>query len=226
MSPETPEQKLAFIRTGIAAAAAGAVSPAPDIRLIAISKTRTGEDITPLIAAGQRDFGENRVQEAKAKWPPLRERYPGLTLHLVGPLQTNKVREAAELFDVIHSLDREKLADALKAELTARPQPLDLFVQVNIGEEPQKAGIAPRQCRDFVRHCIDTLKLPVIGLMCIPPADENPAAFFALTRTLAEACGVEKLSMGMSGDFETAIRFGASHVRIGTALFGARLTHE
>ena len=162
------------------------------------------------------------MQEAKAKWPELRARYSGIELHLIGALQTNKVRDALALFDVIHSLDRLRLAQALKTGLQNSPRTVRLFVQVNTGEEPQKAGIAPKEAAAFVRHCRDDLQLPVIGLMCIPPADEEPALHFALLRNLAGECGLEFLSMGMSEDFETAIRFGATHVRVGTAIFGRR----
>lgn len=175
-----------------------------------------------MLDAGHRIFGENRVQEAKSKWPELRARYPGIELHLIGALQTNKVREAVALFDVVHSLDRLHLAEVLKNELERSRRAVRLLVQVNTGQEPQKGGMAPREAVDFVRHCRDELLLPVIGLMCIPPADEEPALHFALLRKLADECGLEFLSMGMSEDFETAIHFGATHVRIGTAIFGAR----
>lgn len=176
----------------------------------------------PVLGAGHRIFGENRVQEARSKWPDLRARYPGIELHLIGPLQTNKVRDAVALFDVIHSLDRLHLAQVLKTELEKSPRAIRLFVQVNTGEEPQKAGIAPTEAVAFVHHSRDELQLPVIGLMCIPPADEEPALHFALLKKLAADAGVEFLSMGMSDDFETAIRFGATHVRVGTAIFGSR----
>jgi pyridoxal phosphate enzyme (YggS family) len=164
------------------------------------------------------------VQEAKAKWPSLQAEFPGIELHLVGPLQTNKVREALELFDVIHSLDRLKLAEALKAELSKRGsgKTLRLFVEVNTGEEAQKAGVAPKETAGFVKLCRDELGLPVIGLMCIPPLDEEPALHFALLKKLARESGLASLSMGMSADFETAIRFGATHVRVGSAIFGER----
>ena len=164
-----------------------------------------------------------RSQEARAKWPALRAGYPGIELHLIGPLQTNKVAEAVETFDAIQSLDRPKLASALKAEIAKTGKAPQLFVQVNTGEEPQKAGIAPKDTGAFVRHCRDDLGLPITGLMCIPPVGEEPALHFALLQKLARECGLASLSMGMSGDFETAIRFGATHVRVGTAIFGGRV---
>ncbi|MDE2476852.1 MAG: YggS family pyridoxal phosphate-dependent enzyme [Alphaproteobacteria bacterium] len=215
-------ENLKSVYARIEAARRSAVAPAAEIRLIAVSKTHPAERIVPVLDAGHRIFGENRVQEAKSKWPELRARYPGIELHLIGALQTNKVREAVALFDVVHSLDRLHLAEVLKNELERSRRAVRLLVQVNTGQEPQKGGIAPRETVDFVRHCRDELLLPVIGLMCIPPPDEEPALHFALLRKLADECGLEFLSMGMSDDFETAIRFGATHVRIGTAIFGAR----
>jgi pyridoxal phosphate enzyme (YggS family) len=192
------------------------------ITLIAVSKTHGEERIRPVLEAGHRVFGENRVQEAKAKWPALRAAFPDIALHLVGPLQSNKVADAVALFDAIHSLDRVKLADALAAEVARSGRTPQLFVQVNTGEEPQKAGVAPRDAKAFVHLCRDEKQLPVVGLMCIPPVDENPAPHFALLQKLARETGLAQLSMGMSEDFTTAIRFGATHVRIGTAIFGAR----
>jgi hypothetical protein len=180
------------------------------------------ERIWPLLEAGHRMFGESRVQEAKAKWPELRAAYPDVQLHLIGPLQTNKVREAAELFDAIHSVDRRRVADALKAEISRSGRSPLLFIQVNTGEEPQKAGIAPQNAPAFISYCRDELTLPVRGLMCIPPADEPPAPHFALLRKVSAENGLPLLSMGMSDDFETAIKFGATHVRVGSALFGER----
>lgn len=217
-----PAENLKAVLARIEAARRSAITPAGEIGLIAVSKGQDRARILCLLEAGHRIFGENRVQEAKAKWPDLRARFSDLELHLIGPLQTNKVREAVALFDAIHSLDRPRLADALKAELEQTRKPLELFVQVNTGEEPQKAGIAPKETVSFVRHCRDALTLPVIGLMCIPPQGEEPALHFALLRKLARECGLSCLSMGMSQDYETAIRFGATHVRIGTAIFGAR----
>ncbi len=198
------------------------MAPAPSTTLVAVSKTHGEEKIRPLLEAGQRVFGENRVQEAKAKWPALKADYPDVELHLIGPLQSNKTAEAVALFDCIQTLDRPKLAHALAAEMEKAGKRVPLFVQVNTGAEPQKAGIAPEDAAAFIALCRDELKLPVEGLMCIPPAEENPAPHFALLAKLARENGLAKLSMGMSGDFETAVKFGATHVRVGSALFGAR----
>ena len=217
-----PAENLKAVLARIDAARKGAVAPAEEVRLIAVGKAHGPERILPVLEAGHRIFGENRVQEAKAKWPELQARFAQVELHLIGPLQTNKVREAVQLFDCIHSLDRLRLAEALKGELEKTGKRLTLFVEVNIGEEAQKAGIAPKETAAFVRHCRDVLMLPVAGLMCIPPADEEPALHFALLRKLARECGLSYLSMGMSEDFETAIRFGATSVRVGSAVFGAR----
>jgi pyridoxal phosphate enzyme (YggS family) len=196
---------------------------APDgVHLVAVSKTHDAEACLEALAAGQRIFGENRVQEAQGKWPALRARYSDLELHLIGPLQTNKVADAIALFDIVESLDREKLARALAAERDkGKPLPR-LYIQVNTGEEEQKAGIGPKEAPDFIAFCRDELRLPVEGLMCIPPLDEEPAPHFALLTKLAREHGFKTISMGMSGDFEIAIRFGATHVRIGTAIFGER----
>ena len=218
-----PAANLKAVLARIDAARDAAVQPAEKTRLIAVSKGHGPERILPVLEAGQRLFGENRVQEARAKWPDLRARFAGVELHLIGPLQTNKVRDALETFDAIHSLDRPKLAEALKAEIEKTGKRPDLFVEVNIGEETQKAGIAPKETVAFVQHCRDVLQLPVRGLMCIPPADEEPALHFALLKKIARECGLSYLSMGMSDDFETAIRYGATHVRIGTAIFGERM---
>ena len=223
MSPEqSPAEALASILARIETARKKAVSPAAFTQLVAVSKTHGAERVRPLIEAGQRCFGENRVQEAKAKFPALKDEYPDLELHLIGPLQSNKAREAVEFFDAIHSLDRDKLAHAL-AEARERVGrcPL-LFVQVNTGEEPQKAGVLPKDAPALIHLARNTLKLPVAGLMCIPPAEENPAPHFAFLKKLAADEGLKLLSMGMSSDFETAIAFGATHVRVGSALFGAR----
>jgi len=190
--------------------------------VIAVSKTHAAERIIPLLEEGHRVFGESRVQEARAKWLPLRERFGGIELHLIGPLQTNKVREAVGIFDVIQTLDRQKLAEALKAEFVRCGSSRTILVQVNTGEEPQKAGVAPRNALSFIAWCRDELGLPVHGLMCIPPVGQPPAPHFALLKKIARDCDLPFLSMGMSDDFETAIRFGATHVRIGTAIFGAR----
>ena len=193
-----------------------------DITLVAVSKTHATERIAPAIAAGQQVFGENRVQEAQAKYPDLKARHPDLTLHLIGPLQTNKARDAVRLFDVIETLDRPKLARSLAKEMEKEGRRPACFIEVNTGEEPQKAGVLPGEADTFVALARDELGLPVAGLMCIPPFDEEPAMHFALLRKIAERNGLAGLSMGMSADFETAIRFGATHVRVGTAIFGPR----
>lgn len=192
------------------------------ITLVAVSKTFDADAIRPAIALGQRVFGENRVQEAQGKWPDLREETAGLELHLIGPLQSNKAAEAVALFDVIETVDREKIARALAAEMARQGRSLRLYVQVNTGLEPQKAGIAPDDTVAFVTLCRDELGLVIEGLMCIPPADENPGPHFALLAKLAARCGLDKLSMGMSGDYEVAIGFGATSVRVGSAIFGMR----
>ena len=214
--------RLAAVKARMAAAATAAGRSAGDVRLVAVSKTKTAPEIQPVLAAGQRLFGENRVQEAVAKWPTLRERVPDMELHLIGPLQTNKVPEAVALFDVLQSLDREKLARALAGEMAKRGRRPACFIQVNTGEEPQKAGISPRQADSFIALCRGELGLPVAGLMCIPPVEEEPGLHFALLREIARRNGLAGLSMGMSSDFETAIRHGATHIRVGTAIFGER----
>ena len=192
------------------------------ITLVAVTKTFGGEAIEAAIAAGQRVFGENRVQEAQGKWPELLSRRSDLELHLIGPLQTNKARDAVALFHAIHSVDRDRLAMALAAETDRQGQAPKLFVQVNTGEEPSNAGVSPRDAAEFVDRCRDVHGLAISGLMCIPPFDEPPGPHFALLRKIAEECGLAELSMGMSGDFETAIAFGATHLRLGSALFGER----
>jgi len=192
------------------------------ITLIAVSKTHDAETIRPLIELGQRVFGENRVQEAQGKWPVLRQVFPDVELHLIGPLQSNKAADAVALFDVIHTIDREKIAAAIAKEIEKQNRSLRLFVQVNTGSEPQKAGIDPAATPDFVKRCQDVHGLEITGLMCIPPVKENPGPHFALLRKQAESLGLASLSMGMSSDFETAIELGATHVRVGSALFGAR----
>lgn len=220
-APETAAQRLIAIQSRIARAAARIETGRP-ATLIAVSKTFPVEAIEPLIAAGQRHFGENRVQEAQAKWPALKEKYPDIVLHLIGPLQTNKVREAVALFDVIESVDREKLAKALSVEMERQGRHLPCLVQVNIGAEAQKAGIEPDQASDFVALCRETYGLNVEGLMCIPPVDVPPGPYFGQLAQLAERIGLKTLSMGMSADFETAILMGATQVRVGSALFGQR----
>lgn len=190
--------------------------------LIAVSKTHGMDAIIPVLEAGQRIFGENRVQEAADKWPELREKYDDITLHLIGPLQTNKARQAVKLFDVIQTLDRPKLARTLVRVFEEENKRPNCFIQVNIGAEEQKAGIGPAEADDFIKLCRDELGLPVKGLMCIPPAGEDPVPHFQQMREIAERNGLENLSMGMSGDYEVAIREGATHVRVGTAIFGSR----
>lgn len=215
-------ERLADIQQRIGAAAKGQGRDPGSVTLIAVSKTFEADAIRPVIAAGQRHFGENRVQEAQGKWPALREENPGLILHLIGPLQSNKAKEAVALFNAIHSIDREKIARAVAAEMKKQGKALQLFVQVNTGEEPQKAGVAPRDAVAFVKMCREELGLDIAGLMCIPPVEEEPAVHFAFLAKLAREAGVAGLSMGMSDDFETAVEFGASHVRVGSAIFGGR----
>ena len=213
---------LAEVIRRIASAARGADRDPASVKLIAVSKTFEASHILPVIEAGQRLFGENRVQEAKGKWPALKTQFPDIELHLIGPLQSNKAKDAVQLFDAIHSVDRPKIAHALAEEMTKQGRPLKLFVQVNTGEEPQKAGVSPSEAGSLVRYCTQDLGLPIAGLMCIPPADEEPALHFALLDKLAKELGLAELSMGMSADFETAIQFGATHVRVGSAIFGTR----
>jgi pyridoxal phosphate enzyme (YggS family) len=227
MAPEhgpNPEigTRLQLVRHEIALAAEAAGRDPQDVKLVAVTKTVPASVIEEAIAAGQLRFGENRVQEAHAKWPALKARHPGIELHLIGPLQSNKVREAVALFDAIETLDRPKLARALAEEMMRTGNRPRLFVQVNTGEEPQKAGVAPGETRAFVTLCRETYGLAIDGLMCIPPFDEEPAMHFALLAKLAAGLGIRELSMGMSGDFARAIQFGATYVRIGTAIFGAR----
>ena len=220
--PETAPQRLAGIRDRIAAAEADAGRARGSVTLIAVSKTFDAPDIAPVIDAGQRVFGENRVQEAKGKWPALRAAHDGLEVHLIGPLQSNKAGEAVALFDAIHTIDRDKIAAAVAAEMVKQGRRLRLFVQVNTGAEPQKAGVLPGDAEAFVARCRDVHGLAIDGLMCIPPADEAPAPHFALLAKFAGRLGLPSLSMGMSGDFEIAIAFGATHVRVGSAIFGSR----
>ncbi len=211
---------LAGVNGDIAAAEAGRAPS--DITLVAISKIHDAARITPALEAGHRVFGENRVQEAAAKWPDLKQRFPGVELHLVGPLQTNKVKQAVALFDVIETVDRPKLARALAREMAESGRDLPCYIEINTGEEPQKAGIMPADADGFIALCRDELGLTVAGLMCIPPFDEEPSLHFALLADIARRHGMDDLSMGMSADFETAVRLGATHVRIGTAIFGQR----
>jgi hypothetical protein len=213
---------LEAVKERIAAAARDAGRRPGDIDLIAVSKTFEAADIRPILDAGHRKFGENRVQEAAGKWPGLREEYDGIELHLIGPLQSNKARQAVQLFDVIHTIDRPRIADAIAREMREQGRSLGLYIQVNTGEEPQKAGIPPAGTVEFVAYCRDELRLPIRGLMCIPPVDEEPGVHFALLANLAADSGLEGLSMGMSADYEIAIRFGATAVRVGSAIFGSR----
>ncbi|MGQ0455921.1 MAG: YggS family pyridoxal phosphate-dependent enzyme [Hyphomicrobium sp.] len=218
----TIEARLAAVRRQIGEAAEAAKRDAASVELVAVSKTFSADEVRPALEAGHRAFGENRVQEAQGKWPALRAQYPDLKLHLIGPLQSNKAKDAVALFDAIHTIDRPKIAKAVADEMAAQARRLELFVQVNTGAEPQKAGVMPREAKGFVAMCRKDLKLDVAGLMCIPPVEEEPAVHFAFLAKLAREIGVAGLSMGMSGDFETAIAFGATHVRVGSAIFGAR----
>ncbi|MDE2577702.1 MAG: YggS family pyridoxal phosphate-dependent enzyme [Hyphomicrobiales bacterium] len=218
---ETDLDRLAGVRDKIARAARDCGRKPEAVTLVCVSKTIAAERLGPLVSAGVADFGENRVQEAAGKWPALREGR-ALTLRLIGPLQTNKAREAVALFDVIETLDRPKLAVELAREIDRAGKAPQLFVQVNIGEEPQKAGVAPSQADAFIRSCRDDLNLPIAGLMCIPPADALASPFFALLAKIAKRNGISRLSMGMSADYELAIQLGATEVRVGSAIFGAR----
>jgi PLP dependent protein len=220
-TPDTPAAPLHNINAQIASAAKIARRDAKDIELIAVSKTRSAEEIVPLLAAGHRVFGENRVQEAEAKWPALLAEFPDVQLHLIGQLQSNKAEEAVALFDVIHSLDRPSLALALGKAMRAQHKKVPCFIQVNIGDEPQKGG-CPVAELPALMDSAQTGDIPVIGLMCLPPADIEPAPFFALLAELAARHGLRGLSIGMSDDFTTAIMLGATHIRVGTALFGER----
>jgi PLP dependent protein len=213
---------LAAVRADIARVCRDAGRDPASVTLVAVSKTFDAAAIEPVVAVGQRVFGENRVQEAKAKWPPLKARHSGLELHLVGPLQSNKARDAVALFDAIHSLDRTSLAEALAKEIARQARHPLLFVEINTGGEPQKAGVQPPEAEAFLAACRDRYRLRISGLMCIPPINEAPAPHFALTAQIARRNGIALLSMGMSADFAAAIAFGATHVRVGTAIFGAR----
>ena len=214
--------RLKRVEQEIAEAEESAGREAGSVTLVAVSKTFDGSAIEPVIAAGQRVFGENRVQEAQGKWPQLKRNHPGLELHLIGPLQSNKTADAVALFDVIETVDREKIARTLAQEMEKQQRRPKLLVQVNTGMEPQKAGVAPQGVGEFVARCRDLHGLTIAGLMCIPPLDDNPGPHFALLEKLAREVGVSELSMGMSADFPTAIAFGATSVRVGSAIFGAR----
>jgi len=215
-------ENLQKVTDEIARAAREAGRQVEDVTLVAVSKTFSADEIRPSLKAGQRVFGENRVQEAQAKWPGLREEFPGIELHLIGPLQSNKAKEAVALFDVIETVDREKIASALASEIKKQGKHPRLYVQINTGLEPQKAGIDPREAVAFVKRCREVHGLKIEGLMCIPPVDENPGPHFALLEKLAREAGLAKLSMGMSGDFPIAVAFGATSVRVGSAIFGSR----
>ncbi len=213
---------LSAVEQEIARACKEARRDPTSVTLIAVSKTFDAGAITPVIEAGQRVFGENRVQEAKAKWPGLMSAYPGLALHLIGPLQSNKAKEAVALFDAIHSVDRPSICEALAKEISSQKRQPQLFVQLNTGEEPQKAGVAPADADAFIASCREKYGLEISGLMCIPPVNDAPAPHFALTAKIAARNGLKNLSMGMSADFAVAIQLGATHVRVGSAIFGAR----
>jgi pyridoxal phosphate enzyme (YggS family) len=210
------------VKGRIAEAARSAGRDPASVTLIAVSKTHGADRVRELLVVGQRVFGENRVQEAQEKFPALKAEYPDLELHLIGPLQTNKARDAVVLFDVIQSVDRDRLASSLAKEMGKACRRPACFIQVNTGEEPQKAGVLPGDVDAFVATCRDTYKLPIVGLMCIPPVDEEPALHFALLTKMAARNGLAQVSMGMSADYETAVKLGATHVRVGSALFGAR----
>jgi pyridoxal phosphate enzyme (YggS family) len=214
--------RLAAVRTRIAAAARAANRDPTSVHLVAVTKTFGPDTILPALEAGQRVFGENRVQEAQAKWPALRRQDPDIELHLIGPLQSNKARDAVALFDAIHTIDRPKIAQAVANEMAKQGKRLQLFIEVNTGEEPQKAGVLPKEAAGLLPLCRDDLGLEIAGLMCIPPLDEEPAVHFAFLAKLAGELGLKHLSMGMSADFETAIAFGATHVRVGSEIFGPR----
>jgi len=222
LSAEVITANLAAVRGRIVAATRAAGRPDDAVSLVAVSKTQPAAAVRAALGAGQRVFGENRVQEALAKFPGLRHEFPDLKLHMIGPLQTNKVKDAVAHCDVIETVDRPRLAEALAREMARTGRRLPCLVEVNIGDEPQKAGVSPQAADDFIRDCRDRLGLQIVGLMCVPPEHEEPAPYFALLREIAKRNGLPQLSMGMSADYETAIRFGATHVRVGTAIFGAR----
>jgi hypothetical protein len=214
--------QLSSVLSDIRKAEAEYGRPEGAVTLIAVSKTFEADAIRPALETGHRVFGENRVQEAMGKWPELRGSYDGIELHLIGPLQSNKAKEAVATFDVVHTVDRPKIAKALKAEMNKQGRDLPCFIQVNTGEEPQKAGIPPKEVDQFVKECKETVGLNIVGLMCIPPVDEAPGEHFALLQKIAARNGLSQISMGMSSDYETAVGFGATHVRVGSAIFGSR----
>ncbi|MFN0193576.1 MAG: YggS family pyridoxal phosphate-dependent enzyme [Aestuariivirga sp.] len=218
----TPHPGLDDVSGRLSQAARAAERNPASVTLIAVSKTFDADAIRPVIAAGQRDFGENRVQEAQGKWPELRRETPDVRLHLIGPLQSNKTRDAVALFDCIHSIDRPKIAKAVAEEMTRQKKPLQLFIQVNTGDESQKAGVSLKAADNFIRSCREEFGLSIAGLMCIPPVDADPVPHFQLLAEIAKRHGLSSLSMGMSGDFPEAIVCGATHVRVGSAIFGTR----
>ena len=222
-SPATIPENLRAVRQEIAAAAKAVDRDPKAVTLVAVSKLQDEDKVRQALEAGHRGFGENRVQEAKAKWPQFKDSHSDIVLHLIGPLQTNKARDAVELFDVIESLDRLKLGRALADAMEKSGRRPDCLIQVNTGEEPQKAGVLPAEADSLIAACRDDLGLPVVGLMCIPPQDEEPSLHFALLDEIARRNGLASLSMGMSGDYAIAVRFGATHVRVGTGVFGPRL---
>ncbi len=222
MNADSAAERLSGVKKTIRDAAIAAGRDRDDVALIAVSKTHDLDAIRPVLDAGQKIFGENRVQEAQGKWPAIRAEYPDTELHLIGPLQSNKARDAVALFDWIHTIDREKIAAAIAREMAAQERVISCLVQVNTGMEPQKAGVDPDQAQAFVDTCKTKYNLNIKGLMCIPPLDEEAALHFALLKKIAKECGLPVLSMGMSADFEKAIAFGATYVRVGTAIFGAR----
>jgi PLP dependent protein len=224
MTVAAPATGLDHVHAEIARACRDAGRDASEVTLVAVSKTFGAEAIEPVIAAGQRVFGENRVQEAKAKWPPLMAKHTGLSLHLIGPLQSNKAKEAVALFDAIHSVDRPSLCEALAKEIGKQNRQPLLFVEINTGAEAQKSGVLPHDADDFLKKCRESYGLTISGLMCIPPLDDAPGPHFALTAKIARRNGLKLLSMGMSADFVTAIQLGATHVRVGSAIFGERKT--
>ncbi len=221
-TPQTTISGLGAVRAEIARACRDAGRDVSSVTLVAVSKTFPAEAIEPVIAAGQTAFGENRVQEAKSKWPPLQAKHTGVSLHLIGPLQSNKAKEAVALFDAIHSVDRASLCEALSKEIAKQARRPLLFAEINTGAEPQKAGVLPQDANAFLNACRETYGLTMSGLMCIPPLDEAPGPHFALTAKIAKRNGLKLLSMGMSADFPVAISLGATHVRIGSAIFGGR----
>jgi PLP dependent protein len=222
MSENGAVEGLRQVQESIRRAASDYGRDLSSITLVAVSKTFPAEEIEPVLAAGQRVFGENYVQEAKAKWPALRERFADVELHMIGPLQSNKAREAVELFDVIHTLDRPSLAEALAKEIARQGKKPRLLVQVNTGDEPQKGGVIPTEADAFLEACRGKYGLEIEGLMCIPPAEDPPSPHFALLNTIARRHSLKMLSMGMSADFDAAIQLGATHVRVGSAIFGSR----